>query len=620
MTGERSKYIALLLGAIGVVYGDIGTSPLYAIKSCFSLGHLALNEQNVFGLISVVCWSLFLIVSLKYVLLVLSVNNKGEGGILVLSSLCAKLFRVHHKALFIVFGVIGTALFFGDGVITPAISILGALEGLKIVSPTLSDHIIGISIVIIFGLFWIQRKGSGAIGAYFGPVILLWFVVLAVLGIYSIMQTPIIFKALNPYYAIEFFYRNGFSALLTLGAVILVVTGAEALYADLGHFGRKAISSSWNFLVFPSLLLNYLGQGALLIRSPEAIANPFYLLAPDYLLYPLLILATLATIIASQAVISGIASVSWQAIMLNYFPRLQVIHTSREQMGQVYVPIINYVICVLTISAVLTFQSSEKLAFAYGLSVSAIMLLTSIMVCMVAYKQWHWNLYKLLAVFVPIILLDLIFLGTNVMKLFAGAWYAIAVSVAVAYVVMVWMKGNKIASSQKILVHEDLVNYIYNHEARTRRRIPGTAVFMSRSPYAVPTALEIHLQHNKFLHEKVIFVSVLTGDEPYISPEDKYAGYKINSHTYSIVGTYGFKEIPDLYRIINWGVEQGIIIDKEENLSFFMSRGIPVPTGRTLKGFAKSLYMYLAKNSSTAYEFFRLPNNKVVELGIRYKI
>lgn len=620
MNNKNPKQIPLIISAIGIVFGDIGTSPLYALKSCLALSNLAVTDYNILGLISVFIWILFMVVTIKYVYFVLNANHQGEGGILILSSLCSKVASKRIKHFAIVLGVIGTALFFGDGVITPAISILSAVEGLQVISPFFSKFVSWIAITLILLLFLVQKRGTGALGILFGPIIIIWFTVIGVLGIASIIETPAILHALNPYYAVHFLYSNGIYGLLALGGTIIILTGCEALYADLGHFGKTPIKLSWNCFVFPALALNYLGQGGLLLRATDAISNPFYLLAPSWGLYPLIILATLSTIIASQAVISGMFSLSWQGIMLNYLPRLRVIHTSYSQIGQVYVPSINYILCVLSIGAVIKFQSSENMASAYGLTVAGIMIITTLMIFLVAYYQWRWKAYKLIGLFSLIFLLDFIFLITNLTKILDGAWYTVLIALIVGYVIKIWIQGNKALNYQKSPLKQSLDQFIQAYEKKYPAKIPGTAIFMGRFSNVVPNSLLIHLHHNKYLHSKIIFVSILTKDSPYVPLSQKYSVREIAPTTYNIIVQYGFKEIADLSRLMNWARDNKIIA-KEEDLSFFLSKGVAVASPRSiLSGFGESLYIFLSKNSLAAYEFYKIPHDKVIELGVRYKI
>lgn len=617
---KKQGLAPLMIGAIGVIYGDIGTSPLYAMKICFSIGGFPVNEGNVLGILSLFIWSLLLVVTLKYINIVMRVDDQGEGGILVLSSLSTKLKVIKKTAVPMVLGILGSALIFSDGIITPAISVLSAVEGLELISPLLSTHIILLSVLILGGLFYIQRSGSGSIGKFFGPIMIIWFSTLGFLGLYHIILEPTVLKAFSPYYAIAFFLENQWLALLTMGGVILVVTGAEAIYADLGHFGRKAIQYSWNFFVFPALILNYLGQGSLLLLSPEAIANPFYHLVPKIALYPMIVLATIATIIASQAIISGVYSLCWQAIMLNYLPRLNVRHTSSYQFGQIYLPAVNLILCSLTILAVLIFRRSENLGVAYGLAVAGCMIITTFLVFLVAARHWHWSYIKLCVLFIPLFVLDTTFLLTNLVKLIEGAWFTLFSAMCVCYIIRVWLRGNKALIDQKYIPHKDLKSFLTEYQMKHRTKIPGTAIFMTRYPDRVPSSLVIHLNHNKFLHKKMLFLSIIINDVPKINGKDRFNAHQLIKSAYVITANFGYMEDPNFHTIINWAKAENIL-GEEEDISFFFSKGVPVPSRRMdLSGFGEKLYIFLSKNSLSAYEFYKVPHYRVIELGVRYKI
>ncbi len=614
----------LILASIGVVFGDIGTSPLYAMKSCFIVGYLSVIPLNVLGLSSLFVWTLFLVVSVKYVYIVLKVNNHGEGGLFALALLCSRLNLKKLKKLPLILGTIGMALFFSDGILTPAISVLGALEGLHTITSRFDDHIVLLSMIVLTLLFILQKRGTTVIGNFFGPVMILWFTVLALLGIGSIIQTPSIFLALSPSYAFSFFLHNHWSGFLAMGAVILVVTGAEALYADLGHFGKKPIQYAWTFFVFPALVLNYLGQGALLLRSPQAISNPFYLLAPHYFILPLIILATVATVIAAQAVIAGMFSVSWQAIMLNYLPRMNVIYTSRVQIGQVYVPVVNVVMCVLTLITVLFFRNTEALSVAYGLSIAGCMLLTTVLIIIMARYDWKWSFLHVALFFAPILLLDLVFFSTNIVKIIEGAWFTVLISSAVFYLVRVWRTGQHAKGIQQHFKEMGLSDFLSDYRKQYPQTLPGTAIYLTRWADRVPKALEIHLQHNKFLHEKNIFIAIGTHSRPWISFNKKYQLQKLAEKTYHISANYGFKEIPDLSKVIQWAMKEGVLTQGEE-FSFFITRAAPKPAPRAshtnvLTGFSERLYLFLANNALPATDFFKIPIQKVVEIVLRYEV
>ena len=500
----------LIISSIGIVFGDIGTSPLYALKICFSISHLEVTPLNVLGLCSLFAWTLFFVVSFKYVYIVLKVNNQGEGGLFALSSLCTRLNAKKIKSFSIFFGIIGIALFFSDGILTPAISVLGALEGLDTVTSYFNTYIVELSAFVLTLLFIVQQKGTGIIGNFFGPIMILWFLVLAALGLRGILQMPEIVLALNPYYAVQFFVHNHWTGFWTMGFVILVVTGVEALYADLGHFGKKPIQYAWTFFVFPSLLLNYLGQSALLLRDPLAISNPFYLLAPPFLIWPLIILATIATVIAAQAVISGMFSMGWQAIMLNYLPRMQVIYTSRVQIGRVYIPVLNVIMYFLTLLTIVIFRDTKTLSIAYGFSIASCMLLTTIFIIIMARYHQKWSKLHIALFFAPILAIDSIFFFTNLAKIVEGAWFTLLISAASFYIIYVWRKGQHAKNEQEKLKKESLFVFLKEYQQQHITTLPKTAIYLTRHENTVPKALELHCQHHVFLHEKNIFIHIRT--------------------------------------------------------------------------------------------------------------
>lgn len=617
---KAERFSTLFIGALGIVFGDIGTSPLYALKSCFMISHLHVNEMNILGILSLFIWTLFLVVWLKYALLVMRMDNHGEGGILALTTLCYKLKLFHKTGYLIVLSVIGMALFFGDGIITPAISVLGAVEGLEIVEKSFSPYVVPIAIGILTLLFAIQKHGSGSIGRFFGPIMSGWFLFLAVTGIINIIYSPSVLKALNPYYALSFLIHHQLAGMMTLSSVVLVITGGEALYADMGHFGRLPIQLSWGTIVFPALMMNYLGQGAILINNPEALTNPFYALVPAWALYPSVILATVASIIASQSIISGMFTMVSQAMLLGYLPRMNVVHTSAKQIGQVYIGSINYILFMLAVGAALMFGSSDNLAHAYGLSVSGLMLLTGLLIIFIAQKEWQWSLWRLSMIFLPMVILDGLFVITNMMKLFEGAWYVILVTAVIYFIVHVWMKGNSALETQKVLPCVNLLTYLKNYEKKYKQRIPGAAIFLSRQTKKVPNSLMIHLHHNKFLHEKMILLSFTIQDIPFVLSKDRFKKTQLNKNIYSVEARFGFKEAPNINRVIHYLKEEGILKDSD-NVSIFLSKGVPVASNaRILQGFSEKLYIFLASVSQNATDFYKIPHHKIIELGVRYKI
>ncbi|MDF3047656.1 MAG: potassium transport protein Kup [Candidatus Midichloriaceae bacterium] len=619
MKQHDEDFKKMLIGAIGVVYGDIGTSPLYALKSCFTIASLSVIENNILGIISLFIWMLILMTTIKYVYVLLKIDNQGEGGVLTLALLTSKYRLKKWKSLPIALGIFGGALLVGDGVITPAISVLGALEGLQLITVLNPKHIVLIAITILLGLFALQRRGSDLIGTYFGPIMILWFVAISVLGVMGILQNPSIFRALSPYYAINFLISNGIAGFISLGAAILVITGAEALYADLGHFGRRSIQTSWVYFVFPALALNYLGQGALLLENPAAINSPFYNLAPEIVLYPLIILATIATITASQSIISGVFSLAWQAIMLEYLPRLKVIHTSKHR-GQIYIPAVNLLLCILTITAVIKFENSDNLAVAYGLSVSGVMLISSILLIYSTIYKWKWGKFKSIGLLSPFLILDSNFFITNIFKIFDGAWYTLLITAGISYIIWVWRSGKKMLSEQKLLCSSSINTFLSDYKKSYKYRIPGCAVFMSHYPGKIPNALVINLRHNKFLHEKVILLSVITKEVPRVPKAEKFFFEEVEKNIFVVTASFGFLEVPNLHEVTTWAYEGGII-KHNSSVSCFLSKEVLISNHNSIFGkIRKSLYIFLSNNAVSAHDFFRVPNQKVVELMVTYRV
>lgn len=617
MKPREDSFFRLSLGAVGVVYGDIGTSPLYALKSCFSIMGLAVTPPNVLGVISLCLWSLALVVSFKYVFLALKVDHQGEGGTLALASLVAS--KGMFPRLAIALGILGAALFFGDGVMTPAISVLSAAEGLSLIHAYGSYGVIPLTLLILTGLFAIQRWGTSRIGGIFGPIMLLWFLTLGGLGIYQLLLNPFALKALNPYYAWYFFKLSPVSSLGVMGAVILVVTGAEALYTDLGHFGRKAIAFSWQGLVFPALVLNYLGQGALLLRKPFSVDNVFYLMAPEGGLFPLFLLATAATVIASQAVLSGIFSVAYHSIVLNYLPKLKIIHTSEVFRGQIYIPAVNTFIYVLTIVAILLFQSSEKLSLAYGLCVANIMLITSLLlVFYYGAKQRKKRLITLLLI--PILALELVFIVSSSAKFIHGGWYVLAITAFVYYSMRVWQKGSSLRRDAPTSPPEPLDLFLRHHLLNYPQRLPGAALFLTASSEPLPLSLISHIRHNTYLHESVFILYVQTLSLPYcekpfpLDIQEKVLGSYV-MHLYS-----GFMQRPNLYKLLEDLKAQGLVKDKEL-VSIFVSKKLALRSEKPfLSGFSENLYYYLSLLSRNDSDFYAMPPEQVLELGVPYSI
>lgn len=622
MSGNQKKdsLFYLSVGATGIVYGDIGTSPLYTIKACFADGHFPLNEMSVLGIVSLIFWSIMVVVSLKYTAFIMRADNNGEGGVLALTALVLKKEHGRKKRLFLYLGVIGASLFFGDSMITPAISVLSAMEGIVVASPQLSDLVIPFSIIILILLFIAQKEGTGRIGIYFGPLMIGWFLIIGVLGIVHIVQLPMVLKALNPWYAICFFFEHGWFAFVSLGAVVLAVTGAEALYADMGHFGRPAIVRAWYFLVLPALICNYFGQAAVLLNNPAAISNPFYHMAATWALVPMIVLSTIATIIASQSVISGLFSLAWQGVQMGYLPRMRVIHTSFQHIGQVFIPLMNWSLLVATILLVLVFRTSDNLAAAYGFSVVAVMVITSALTLVLAYKTWGWSAKKVVSVFGCFLFIDTIYFCSNTLKIFEGAWLPIIIASLSFMAISTWIMGRHVLSEQLQSGAKTLKNFMRKIAENPPTRTTGVAVYMTGTPHSIPTALVINFRHNHVLHEKVVLLSIATSDKPRVAKADRVEICDLGYNIYQVIGHYGFMEVSNITTILEKCDEFGLPIIPAET-SFFLSRGIPIAAMHPhMMRWRERLFIFLAKNAMSATEFFKLPHHRVVELGIRYRI
>lgn len=614
---NQTSHNQLMLGALGIVYGDIGTSPLYALKSCFIISGLQADQPVVMGVLSLFIWALILIVTVKYIGLVLSMDHHGEGGVLSLATLVAS--RHKHRRLAMTLGVIATTLYFGDGVITPAISVISAVEGLNVLHDGLTSYVIPIAFLILTALFSIQHFGSERISYYFSPVMVIWFSMLFLLGAYQIYQEPSILQAVHPWYALSFLLNYSWIGLSVLGGVILVVTGAETLYADLGHFGCKPIQLSWLYIVFPSLVVNYLGQGALILRSPQALENPFYLMAPSFLLTPLIVLATCATIIASQSVLSGVFSLTYQSMQLSYLPRMKVVNTSEEIKGQIYIQKINWLLYFLTIMTIAIFRSSENMATSYGLSTASVMFITTFLISLIAHDSWKWNTLFLIFVFTPFFLLDGIFLLTNLLKFFEGAWFFLILSGFFYATIEIWRKGKKSLEYQKIVIHAPTRDFIANHLKTHPHRIPKTAIFLCRSSEKTPNILAVNLHHNIYLHQKIIFFSFVILEVPY-SQKERFFYEDLGNNVFRVIASYGFKETPDMNHALHWLKIHGYIEIKEE-YSIFFGRSVPVKTkAKTLTGLAENFYIQLDYLSQNIVDSYKIPYQHVIELGIRYGI
>lgn len=613
----------MTLAALGIVYGDIGTSPLYALKESFAASHISVTQTNVFGFVSLIIWSLLLIVTLKYVVFILRADNKGEGGVVILMQQAIHGLKGKPAWVVMMMGLVGTALFYGDAMITPAISVLSAAEGLTVISPHFTHWVMPIALCILVGLFWIQKHGTQKIGTLFGPVMLVWFSTLTLIGLYQISQHPGILHAINPYYGLHFATHHGWGGFIGLGAVVLAVTGAEALYADMGHFGRRPIQYAWIGMVLPALAINYIGQGALLLREPTAIDNPFFKSVPEWGLIPLIILATVATIIASQAVISGAYSLTRQAIQLGFSPRMSIIHTSKDEMGQIYMPTVNWLLMTAVVLVVLGFHDSGHLAAAYGIAVTGTMVMTSILFCMVMIRQWHWPKWVALGLTSVFLCFDLVFFSANLLKLTHGGWLPMLVAIVLVFTFSTWRLGRRLLQQQQQDGFESLDDFLRNLDTYPPQTVPGNAVFMVSDPYNIPRALLHNLKHNKILHERNILLTIQTKDVPHVDTADRLAIKQLNSRFSRIIANYGFQETPNIRHILALAEQQGMDLELMET-SFFLSRDSLTLAGKTAPHHMSRLrsryFKWLYKNSTPPTDFYHIPSNRVVELGSQMSI
>ncbi len=619
----RGKALAALaVGALGVVYGDIGTSPLYALREAFDGQHgVPVTPENVLGILSLIFWSINFLISFKYVMHMMRADNQGEGGILALMALLSAPEHQNRRRMYLLlFGLFGASLLYGDGVITPAISVLGAMEGLAIAAPGLGDWVVWISLVIIVGLFAVQRKGTGLVGALFGPVTTVWFLSIAALGIVSIWQEPAILAALSPTHAAAFFVRNGFTGFLVLSAVVLVVTGGEALYADMGHFGKRPIRVAWFAVVLPSLLLNYFGQGALLLRDPEAVHNAFYNLVPGWALYPMIVIATGAAITASQALISGAFSLTQQAVQLGFCPRVTIVHTSRSEAGQIYVPEVNWLLMLACVGLVLTFRSSTNLAATYGVAITGTMATTSLLFMVVARTRWRWALWKVLSLGGLFLTVDLAFAFANLEKIPSGGWIPLAIAGVVYILMSTWKRGRTLLFDYTRENSMGLQAFIDDVGLNQPPRVPGIAVFMTSDPTVAPSVLLHHLKHNKVLHEKMVLMSVKTENIPTVSSEDRVTFTRFGEGFSQVIARYGFMETPNVPAVL-LQLEQLGITKSMMRTTFYLGRETLLPTGKTrFAGWRKRLFILMTRNARSATAFFGLPPNRVVELGAQVQL
>ena len=612
---KNPRAAALVLAALGIVYGDIGTSPLYAIRECFHGPHAVdPTPEHVLGVLSLVFWSLVIVISIKYLMVVMRADNQGEGGIIALMALVADLRGKPspRQMMIVMLGLFGAALLYGDGMITPAISVLSAVEGLEVVTPVLKPYVLPVTILLLFGLFQVQRKGTGRIGAMFGPITLLWMSALALWGAVSIVQSPVVWKAINPVYGVRFIMEYGYHSVMTLGVVFLVVTGGEALYADMGHFGLRPIRRAWFSIVLPALTLNYFGQGAFLLRSPEHAVNPFFHMLPEAALIPMVTLATLATVIASQAVIAGAFSLTWQAIQLGFIPRLPVRHTS-EEIGQVYIPFINTALLVATIALVLGFRTSSNLASAYGLSVSTDMVITTILLFIAMRQVWKWKLVSAVAVCSVFLVADLAFFSANVVKLADGGWFPLAVGVAILTLMTTWRSGRQLLEKR---IHERRESFADMRKQRAEvMRVPGTGVFLDRDPRDVPLAVMRIQRYLNVMFDRVIVLSIQTERVPRVPDSERLQVEPLGENIHRVVARYGFNEFPHVPKLLRKCREQGLVIDPSE-VTYVMSRDRMHATRR--EGMAlwrERLFAFMTRNSSLASDTFRIPADRVLEIG-----
>jgi len=616
-TKNKSSLLTVTVACIGVVYGDIGTSPLYTLRECLTgQAGIAVTQSALFGFLSLIFWLLMLVVSVKYISFVMRADNDGEGGILTLMSLAIRNLNPRWIPAIMFIGLVGGSFFYGDGVITPAISVLSAMEGLEIIEPSLDRFIIPFSIAVLTLLFFIQKNGTGSVGKIFAPVMVLWFVTIGLLGIGGIVRNPDVLQALNPYWALHFFVEFKTVSFFALGMVVLSVTGGEALYADMGHFGKKPIRIAWFILVGPSLVMNYFGQGALLLSKPDAIVNPFFLLAPGWALIPLLILATLATVIASQAVISGVFSLTRQAVRMGYLPPMRIIYTSDEESGQIYIPVVNWLLYFAVLIAIVSFKHSSNLASAYGIVVTGTMVITSVLIGIVMVKNWGWKTWAGGLMMAAMLIIDVPLFAANLTKLFSGGWLPVAIGLTILLIMLTWKTERSRLLRRLRQDPEALEALIASLEKAPPKRVPGTAVVMSRGQYEVPLVLLHNLKHNKILHERVVLLTVVTEDVPYVHNVKRVTIEQLSPAFWRVIASYGWRETPNVTDILYRCGLEGLKCTMNET-SFFMSRdtftlGEPRPWYLKARG---KLFQVLQRNSLRAPEHYHIPPNRVIELG-----
>jgi KUP system potassium uptake protein len=620
---KKSSLAALTMSAIGIVYGDIGTSPLYTLKAVFDTEHgLLLNQSNVFGIISLIFWALSLIVSLKYVSLVLRADNRGEGGIMALMALALNSVTKHSRWYLplMVVGVFGATMFYGDSVITPAISVLGAIEGIKVAAPGLENYVVPITIGVLVALYSVQRRGTAGIGRWFGPVMLVWFTTLAVMGVIQILKAPQILAALNPLYAIHFMLDNKMIAFIALGAVVLAITGAEALYADMGHFGKKPIRAAWFMVAFPALALNYLGQGALLIVNPEAISHPFFNQVSGWVLYPLIVLSTMAAVIASQATISGTFSMTKQAIALGLLPRMRVLHTSESEIGQIYIPAVNWLQLAIVLLAVLIFQSSDNLAGAYGIAVTATMFCTTMLTFFVTRYRWNMPLALCFGATGFFMIMDIALFSSTSLKLFHGGWFPLLLGAILFTSMMTWKRGRQLVFENLQKHAIPLEEFLQSLFVAPPTRVYGTAIFLRGESDGVPHAMLHNLSHNKVLHERVVFLTVHMVEEPWITEAEQVKVLPLGHNCFQVNIYYGFKDEPDIPKVLALCEKDGLVFEMLDT-SFFIARQTVISTpGAGMAPWREHLYVAMSRNARGAADYYQIPTNRVIELGTQVEI
>lgn len=620
----NKKTLLFAFGSIGVVFGDIGTSPLYTIKECFHGKHaIAPDPANILGVLSLVFWSMIFVVSVKYVIFILRADNHGEGGIFALLGLfpgSAKSLPRYMAPVLLFAGILGAGLLYGDGVITPAISVLSAIEGLEVATKAASPYVVPLTCLVLILLFSLQHKGTAHIGKLFGPVMIIWFVAIAAFGLIQIVREPHILLAVNPFYAVDFFLKNGIHGMVVLGSVVLCITGCEALYADLGHFGRNAIRLSWLGFVLPALLINYFGQGALLIAHPEMNINPFYKIIPEFLLYPMIVLSTAATIIASQALISGAFSLTQQAVQLGLYPRLRIVHTSSEMQGQIYIPFVNYTLMIACIGVVIGFKESGGLAGAYGIAVTGTMIITSVLYFLVLTHYRNWSLWKAIPLLAIFLSFDIAFFSGNLFKIADGGWFPLFIAAALALIMTTWKKGREELRSKLIGARLPLDNFLASLQRHNLTRVPGTAVFMTLSPVGTPPTLLHHIKHNHILHQQVVLLSIIVKDAPLVGRGERIKLTNLGLGFYRVEAYYGFMQKPDVPQLMKELSSYGLVTEPMKT-TFYMGRETLLTGGQSkMTRWRKAIFAFMSRNAGNPTFYFGIPPNRVVELGTQIEL